>query len=221
MSKSVKQQKTTFILVAIEGVKDEGGVNVIVISNKDFTKLLKNAPFNDKWDCLDPDVTESLAHIKVIECVLQWCAIHIYHIDRYNELRVALVKMKLLDAFLATADWKSESAWAKLRSDKRCPEVIMGRSLFYQPVQMPFVKMLLDSMANYITRFTPVPAPEPELEPEVERAMVVENVQTVAELPAELPQVKTPTEKALEEQLRQTQQELHVVKHDFHEATFD
>ena len=65
------------------------------------------------------------------------------------------------------------------------------------------------------------PSAEPEPEPEVERAEVVENVQTVVELPAELPQVKTPTEKALEEQLRQTQQELHVVKHDFHEATFD
>ena len=213
MSKSVKQKQTAFIQGAVDGVMDEGGVNVIVINNRDLSKILKNATFTAKWDCLDSTLTESLAHMKVTECVLQWCAIHIFRIDHYNELRVALVKMKLLDDFLATVEWKSDVAWEKLQSDKRCPEVIMGRSLFYQPVQMPFVKMLLDSMANYITRFTPVPAPEPELEPEVERAMVVENVQTVAELPAEVPaEVKTPAEKALEAELRQTKHDLHVAK---------
>ena len=108
---------------------------------------------------------------------------------------------------------------------RRLPLKIQGRSLFYQPDQMPFVKMLLDSMEKYIADFTPVLAPEPELEPELERADVVFIVE------------KTPAEKAaataklnalhvelvqhvdaVKENLLQTQQELHAVKHQFHEA---
>ena len=213
---SVKQKQTAFIKGAVDGVMDEGGVNVIVINNRDLSKILKNATFTAKWECLDPTLTESLAHMQVTECVREWCAIHIYRIPHYNELRVALVDMKLLDDFLATVEWKSDAAWEKLQSDKRCPEVIMGRSLFYQPVQMPFVKMLLDSMEKYIALFTPAPAPEPEMEPELERAEVVEDVQTVAELPAEVPaEVKTPAEKALEAELRQTWHELHEAKRVF------
>ena len=94
---------------------------------------------------------------------------------------------------------------------------IQGRSLFYQPDQMPFVKMLLDSMENYIVRFTPMLAPEPELEPELERVEVAyDDVQTVVELPVE---VKTLEEvKTLKVELRQVKEELHVVKYQFHEA---
>ena len=85
---------------------DEGGVNVIVISKKAFAILLKNTKFNDKWDCLDPNVTESLAHTKVTESILDWCAIRIYRIDWYNGLREVRVERNLLDGFLLTIAWE-------------------------------------------------------------------------------------------------------------------
>ena len=205
---SVKQKQTAFIKGAVDGVMDEGGVNVIVINNKDVSKILKNAIFTAKWDCLDSTLTESLAHMQVTECVLEWCAIHIYRIPRYNELRKVLVERDLFDDFLATVAW--EAKWERLPLERRLPLVIQGKSLFYQIVQMPFVKILLDSMEKYIALFTPAP------EPELERAEVVEDVQTVAELPAEVPaEVKTPAEKALEAKLRQTRQELHEAKRVF------
>ena len=208
---SVKQKQTAFIKGAVDGVMDEGGVNVIVINNKDVSKILKNAIFTAKWDCLDSTLTESLAHMQVTECVLEWCAIHIYRIPRYNELRKVLVERDLFDDFLATVAW--EAKWERLPLERRLPLVIQGKSLFYQIVQMPFVKILLDSMEKYIALFTPAPAPEPDMEPELERAEVVEDVQTVAELPAEVPaEVKTPAEKALEAELRQTKHDLHVAK---------
>ena len=82
-------------------------------------------------------------------------------------------------------------------------------------VQMPFVKILLDSMDKYIVDSTPVLAPEPELEPEVEP---VERVQTVdvAELPAE--KALKEEVKTLKVKLCETEQELHAVKHQFREA---
>ena len=224
---SQKQQKTAFILMAIKDQKDEGGVDNIVISNKDFPKLLNNDVFKAKWECLDPNVTDSVAHSKVIECIIQWCAIHIYRIDRYNELRVVLVERNLFDHFLTTVVW--EASWAKLSIHKRCPAVIMRRSLFYQPAQMPFVKILLDSMDKYIVDSTPVLAPEPELEPELERADVVFIVEkTPAEKAAATAKLNVVMENlqvelvqhvdAVKENLLQTQQELHAVKHQFHEA---
>ena len=211
---SVKQKQTAFIKGAVDGVMDEGGVNVIVINNKDVSKILKNAIFTAKWDCLDSTLTESLAHMQVTECVREWCAIHIYRIPRYNELRKVLVERDLFDDFLATVAW--EAKWERLPLERRLPLVIQGKSLFYQIVQMPFVKILLDSMEKYIALFTPAPAPEPDMEPELERAEVVEDVQTVAELPAEVPaEVKTPAEKALEAELRQTRHDLHEAKRVF------
>ena len=211
---SVKQKQTAFIKGAVDGVMDEGGVNVIVINNRDVSKILKNAIFTAKWDCLDSTLTESLAHMQVTECVLEWCAIHIYRIPRYNELRKVLVERDLFDDFLATVAW--EAKWERLPLERRLPLVIQGKSLFYQIVQMPFVKILLDSMEKYIALFTPAPAPEPDMEPELERAEVVEDVQTVAELPAEVPaEVKTPAEKALEAELRQTRHDLHEAKRVF------
>ena len=182
---SVKQKQTAFIKGAVDGVMDEGGVNVIVINNRDVSKILKNAIFTAKWDCLDSTLTESLAHMQVTECVLEWCAIHIYRIPHYNELRKVLVERDLFDDFLATVAW--EAKWERLPLERRLPLVIQGKSLFYQIVQMPFVKILLDSMEKYIALFTPAPAPEPEMEPELERAEVVEDVQTVASSPLRSP----------------------------------
>jgi hypothetical protein len=164
------------------------------------------------WDCLDPNVTESLAHLKVTETILEWCTIRIYRIDRYNELRKVLVERNLFDGFLLTIVWEAE--WERLPLGRRLPLIVQGRSIFYHIVQMPFVKMLLDSMELYIVRFTPVLAPEPELEPEVEP---VERAQTVVELPAELKTLEEEV-KTLKVKLRETQQELHAVKHQYHEA---
>ena len=212
---TVKQQKA-FILAAVEGVMDEGGVNLIVISNKAFPKLLKNALFTAKWESIDPNFTESVAHTKLTEFIIEWCAIHIYRIDLYNELRKVLVERNLFDGFLTTVPW--EAKWERLPLERRLPLVVQGKSLFFQPAQMPSVKIILDSMEKYIVDSTPVLAPEPELEPEVEP---VERVQTVdvAELPAEKALEKALEEvKTLKVELRDTHQKLHAVKHDFHEA---
>jgi hypothetical protein len=119
---SQNQQKTAFIMVTIKDQNDEGGVNNIVIPKKDFRNLLSNKVFKAKWECLDPNVTESLAHSKVTECIIQWCIVYIYRIDRYNELRKVLVERDLFDHFLITIVWKAE--WERLPLDRRLPLVV-------------------------------------------------------------------------------------------------